>query len=727
LTPHHPGPCSKEPSARALVAGRIPIVLAWLALATGLTLWLPSIDEAQLGALGDLVPADSEAIETEERARELFSLPLLSRTLVVARDDDGIAPGPRRRALRFLAGLNLRERPPFEDVLAAVPLSNRGGMVDSGEVGTAVMAYLFLSPDLGQTGQMNLARLVANELEARMPGSEGQVSGAIAAREARGTLIREHLPLVEAVTLVVVVVLTALAFRSLIVPLVGLLAVAVSYLVAVRILSQVGHWADVSVPREVEPVIVALIFGVVTDYLIFQAARYRHYLQEGVSVRDACARGTADVGPVIAAAGAMVAAAALALLVADVGFMRAFGPGVAVAVVVAVAVALTLIPALFALFGRALFWPRGLAGTPGDRSRLPRLAANRPVAVAAATTAGLVLCATGLFHLRTGNDLFAALPPTSEPRQGFEAAAHAFAPGIVGPTTVLVEAPGLSNTALKRFGRVLEQNRRVAGVVGAANLPPDFEDGVFRTADAARFIVVLEDTPLGSGAIRALDRIRASSPEILRRAGLAGANVSFGGDTALSAEVVAGTTDSLFHVAPVALAAVYALLVLLLRRWVIPLLLLFAGALSVAAALGLTAYVFLEVLGQGELTFFVPFAAAVLLLALGCDYSALIAKQINDEAARRPLREAVVEGGARATTAISAAGVILALSFAALFLIPVRSFDQFAFTMTAGLLIDTFLVRSLLIPSLIALEGDIRQRAAPAGLPASSPDARDRP
>jgi len=144
---------------------------------------------------------------------------------------------------------------------------------------------------------------------------------------------------------------------------------------------------------------------------------------------------------------------------------------------------------------------------------------------------------------------------------------------------------------------------------------------------------------------------------------------------------------------------------LFLRAVVAPLYLVAASALTLAAALGITVYTFQGLLGFGEITYFVPFAAAVLLLSLGSDYNVFLAGDIWAEARRRPLREAVEVAGARAATPITVAGIVLAGSFALLALVPVRPFRELALAMAVGLLLDAFLVRTLLVPALIVLVG----------------------
>jgi len=160
-----------------------------------------------------------------------------------------------------------------------------------------------------------------------------------------------------------------------------------------------------------------------------------------------------------------------------------------------------------------------------------------------------------------------------------------------------------------------------------------------------------------------------------------------------------------WRIAIVALGVNLLLLVIFLRSVVAPLVLLATSVLALAATLGIATFVFQDFLGYDELTYYVPFAAAVLLVSLGSDYNVFIAGQISAEARRRPLREAVAVATPRASRAISIAGLALAASFAALALVQLRVFRELAFVLAVGVILDAFLVRSLLVPSLIALIG----------------------
>lgn len=198
---------------------------------------------------------------------------------------------------------------------------------------------------------------------------------------------------------------------------------------------------------------------------------------------------------------------------------------------------------------------------------------------------------------------------------------------------------------------------------------------------------------------------------MLSRSGLAGVRASFAGDTALAAETVSAVRSDGFRIGPVVLLVNLVLLALFLRAVWAPLYLLAASVLGLAAALGLTTWFMEHLLGHDDLTYYVPFAAIVLLLSLGSDYNIFVVGRIWQAARDRPLREAIVEAAPRASATVTTAGLTLAGSFALLALIPIRPMRELAFAMAAGILLDTFVIRSLLVPSLLAL---FRPRRDPA-------------
>jgi putative drug exporter of the RND superfamily len=702
--------------ARWIVRLRWAIVVAWIAAATLVTISLPTIRQAQVGSLGDLVPRDAHAVDAERRSYELFGFPLLSRTIVVERDGRGLSPQRQLATYRRAAELNLHRLPGLDGIGGAIAVTNGVGRPRfAREHATTALTYLFFGQDIGQIGRTGLAsRLVARHVKAP-PGGDVGITGAIPARYEQALIIEHRLPLIELATVLLIGLAVGAYFRAPGAPLLALATVAIAYLVAIRVIAAIGEAVGVSVPSEVEPVIVVLLFGVITDYVIFFTSHFRTHVAAGVAPRTAAERTTAELLPIITTCGLTVAAGSAALVVARLGFFQAFGPGMAMAVLIALAVSITFVPAALSIAGSAVLWPSARrAPRPRSRgrsltTRAVELAVHRPLPVVAACLAVLAVCASGMLKLDLGNSLIRGLPEDSGPRRAYSEASSGFAPGILSPTVVVVEQPGIVGrpAALARLQRELGEQPGVAAVVGPAQnpLPADFGAVRARNGAAARYLVILSDDPLGSLAIARLRQLRARMPALLREAGLPDARVGIAGDTALSEETISDAVSDLKRVIPAVLLAILVVLAVFLRGLVAPLYLVAASLLGPLAALGLATYVFGDIRGYGELTYFVPVAASVLLVALGSDYNVFLAGRVWEEARTRPLARAIVEGASSASHAIAAAGVVLAASFALLALVPVRSFRELAFVMGAGLLIDAFVVRTVLIPALIALVG----------------------
>jgi RND superfamily putative drug exporter len=698
-----------------LVRLRLLVVPAWIAAAVLATISLPAFTDRPASATGGLVPTSSGSLAVEHEGVEAFGSPLLSRVAVVQRDPDGLSLDAQRRAVRRAVRIDRGRDPAMRSIAFALPISNAERLFPSSrEQGTTVITFLYFRPAVTTTAQLALAHTYERRIRSVGDPVSG-VTGTIPAREAEFDQINRTLPLVEIATVGLIALLLLIVFRGIGAPLVVLGAAGLSYLISVRVLTWVADRMGTEVPREVEPVLVALLLGLTTDYAVFFLAGARRRLVEGESRVEAAQRSARLVLPITITAGLIVAVGSGSLVIGNLGFFRAFGPGMAVTVLVTLAVTVTLVPALIAVFGRALFWPGLRESSPREPSRVRRalgwVATARPVAalLVLATAAVLVIAALEARSTALGLTLLHGLPSSSEVRRAATDAGEGFAPGIVAPTEILLRGHGLAErrAGLERLQSALEQERGVAGVVGIRDQPRQVDRPLFvnEQGAAARFAVIFDDDPLSSHAIHALRRLEDDLPSLLRRSGLGGVHSGIAGDTALAKDSVETIHGDIARVAVALLLANLVLLAIFLRALLAPLYLLAASVLALTAAIGVTTWVFQDFLGHQNLTYYVPFAAAVLLLSLGSDYNIFIAGRIWQEAERRPLREAIRYATPRASGTIAIAGLTLAGSFALLALIPIRPMRELAFVMAAGILIDTFLVRSILVPSLMATFG----------------------
>jgi RND superfamily putative drug exporter len=744
-------------------------VLAWIGAAVAAVIYLPAPSSESGAGVSDLVPSNAPAVRAEEASFRAFDVPVLARVMVVQRNPDGLSLEAQRRVVERAATLDASTVPiERRPIPGAIPILNTLRLFPgSREGGTTAITYLLFRPDQSVADQVTLANRYArgfNQPDDHLVG----VTGPVPARQAQTDLIAQWLPWVEAVTIALIVLILGLYFRAVGAPLLTLAAAFIAYLIALRVIEWFAERAGTSVPQDVEPVVVALLLGVITDYSVFFLSGYRRRLEAGEERLEGAQHTSGAVVPIVFTAGLIVAASSAALLAAKLGFLRSFGPALGVTVLVSLLVAITFVPAMMAIAGRGLFWPGRRRPAPAEapapqpdadvdasgaaeadepsspqRRRFSWFASARPVAavIAALCLAVLLAGAWGLGHARFGFPLISGLPSDNGVARAADAAEEGFAPGVLSPTEILLQGSGF-DSKLSQLGTLqhsLEQVRGVAGVLGP-ELPPsvaalaaaarasgadgligsgqgvpaggssadeDAAKSIIVSSDGrtARLVVIMDSDPLGPDAIDTLHRIQVAMPGLLAHAGLAGVRPAYAGDTALSEESIQQTYSDLVRVGIAAILISMLLLAVFLRGLVAPLYLLASSVIALGASLGVTVFVFQDLLGFSGLTYYIPFAAAVLLVSLGSDYNIFVVGRIWDEARVRPLREAIAGAGPRAARTISVAGMVLAGSFAVLALVPLVQFREFAFVMAVGILIDTFLVRSLLVPSLIAVFG----------------------
>jgi RND superfamily putative drug exporter len=700
-----------------LVTGlRLAIILGWAAAVVAAVLYLPPLSSS--GGLSNLTPAGSAAARADADATRLFGYPLEPSVAIVQR---GVRPADVDKAAR--AGVSYDRSASIPGLAAVIPLPNDGGVPPSitsfpgGAAGllagvrqrtTTIVTYLDFRTSATMAQQVNDAHLYASRYLTHVVG----VTGPTAAQYEQGSIIASDLGWVELFTVLAIALIVGVRFRSAGAPLATLVCAGTAYLLAVRLVAWGARRAGVDLPQDVDPVLVVLLLGVTTDYCVFFLAGMRSRLAAGAG-RLAAARGsTAESAPIVFAAGLIVAAGTGALAVARGGLLRSFGPGLAATVLVAMAVSLTLMPALLAVFGGLMFRRVRESGQPRS-SRAARFATSKPVAllVAAGCVAGLGIAGTYARGLGLGSPLISEMPASSEVARAGAAAAAGFAPGILAPTEVLAIGPGLvsggtSSAATNRLESELRHQPGVAIAVGPSAGPASSRNPLIaRGGGAVRFALVYNTDPLNATAIGQVRDLKARLTALGRTAGLRGVRYEVGGQTALTADAINSTASDLWRVGAAIAVVTLLLLLIFLRALLAPVYLLAASLLAVLATLGLTVVVCQVAFGSGDQVYFVPFAAGVLLVALGSDYNVFVVGRIWEEARSLPVRDAVAVAAPRASRAITTAGIALAASFGLLAVIPLEQFRQMAIIMALGVLLDTIVVRSLLVPALVALFG----------------------
>jgi putative drug exporter of the RND superfamily len=518
--------------AFVVVGLRYLIVGAWAVDVVLAILFLPPLN-ATSGGPSELIPPGSAAAHAESDVARLFGFPIDAAVAIVQRDPHGMPTATRDRAIRqaitvdrrlsgqpgqlaqlatAAAALAKAGQPDAAQVLSgsvspgppsgiaglagAFPLPNTAGLLHgTNEQSTTVITFLYFRPGTSFEAQTAGANAYVHWFLNRPADHVVGVTGPVPAEYDQSQIIGKDLEWVELLTVLAIALIVGLRFRSVGAPLATLTCAAAAYILAVRTVAWLAQRMGVTLPPDLDPVLVVLLLGVTTDYTVFFLDGMRARLAGGVPRVRAARLATAEFAPIIVAAGVIVAAASASLAVARTQLLSAFGPGLALTVLTAMATSMTLGPALMAIFGGLLFRPvprwlrrQGVsrregggreATRPGSRwnlgTRAARLAAARPVAllIAAACTAGLLAAAWGAHAIRLGSPLIRELPASSPAARAGTAAADGFAPGILSLTEFLVIGPDAAGqtAALTRLQHELAVQPGVAEVAGPASLP----------------------------------------------------------------------------------------------------------------------------------------------------------------------------------------------------------------------------------------------------------------
>ena len=702
------------PVARTFGATVVRLRLLLLPVAVALGVWLgmhADLATNDQGGLIRLIPSGSPATVAQQRAGTMFSVPFAADAVVVEHDGDGLATAEQQAVYQQALANDRGAHSGAGPAMLAIPITNtQGATPGSTGSSTTALTYLAFPADTPLAQRVSMANAYAAQAANRRGAAVVGVTGAQPADLHQGRLIDNALDRVEIATVVLILVVVGLLFRSLLAPAAVIGLAALAYLAGLALQAELARRFGLQKPDSLRPLMIALVLGIVTDYCIFYLSAAREQLRAGETRLAAARHVGSEITPIVVVSGLILAAGLCMLRVSSVGFFRDLGPSLAVAVVAAVVASILLMPALVGVFGSALFWPRRLVSPPAEPRprRFMRIAVRKPVAltVALLCVAGLLVGADVAGRLRLGLTPIRGLPQSAVERRAADAAAQGFAPGMIAPTQVIVAQTGVSGrtSQVDQLEQELHDQPGVAAVVGPAALPPLLGDDpmVAKDGSAVRFLIAFTSDPHGASAIDRLSGLEQAMPDLLQRAGLGGARASYAGDTPLAQETVNALTDDALRIAVAVILVNLVLLMLFLRAVIGPVLLVGASLLAVAAAVGISTWVLQDWLGHETVTAFVPFIAAVLLVSLGSDYNVFVTGRVWQEARRRPLPDAVAVAAPRASRALRTAGITLAGSFGLLVLVPILAFREFALMMAVGVLLETLLVRSLLVPALIA-------------------------
>lgn len=538
------------------------------------------------------------------------------------------------------------------------------------------------------------------------PGLETHLTGTPALLNDISDAIKGADSTLLAATGLLVLLLLVLIYRSPLLALIPLVVVGVAFAVASGIIDLVAR-AGVAISGTSTSLLLVLMFGVGTDYCLLLVGRYSGFLRARRDAGEALADGLAQTAPAIAASGITVMLALLALLASTLSLNRTLGPVNAIGIGVVLVASLTLLPALLALAGRRAFWPRTgrVAFVPGADdeepssrgapwARIARRVLARPAAALVGSVLVLGVLSLGLFAYHVDADVLAQFRSSTDGTRGYDIVRSEFPRGLLAPTTAMIVRGGAPVTP-SEIQAVRARLLSVAGVASATT------SRVSRDGRAVALSVVFTDDPYGSAALARVQEMR----KVVSGAA-PGVRVVFGDGTANRLDFKNAARRDFKVMAPLVLVVVLLTLIVLLRAVVAPLYLIATVVLSFLATLGISVVLFRLVLGERSFDPELPIFAFIFLVALGSDYTIFLMSRVREEARTVSTREAALRAVTATGPTITSAGIVLAGTFAVLIVLPITILVEIGIAVAIGVLLDTFLVRTLTVPALASLVGD---------------------
>jgi putative drug exporter of the RND superfamily len=659
----------------AFVCGRRSkylVVVFWVLVVAALGGLAGKLQGAEKNDASAYLPSSAESTQ-ELNEQNLFQSKNLNPALVVYVRDSGVTAADLAKAkadARYFASLpavNGRVAPPVVST-------------DHKAIQTVVGADLGYNSDIGG--------FVTNVKNAASSGSAGlsvYVGGPAASAADQIKIFKGIDTTLLYATLAVVIVLLLLTYRSPVLWVLPILSAGVALTVAQAVIYLLTQHANLTVNGQSEGILVVLVIGASTDYALLLIARYREELRRHADRHEAMAVALRRAGPAIIASGLTVVAGMLCLLAAESNDISGLGPVAAIGIGVGLIAMITLLPALLVVFGRWIFWPvKPGFGSPeptsrGVWSRVGQAIGRRPRTVWMVTALLLAIGALGLVGFKFGPltvaQSFRGTPPSITAQN---VVAEHFPAGSGEPVDVIASA-----------GSAGQVRTALAAAHGIASVtPPVIKDG-------RAFLQATTTMPPDSQAAYTLvDKVRTTVHAI------PSAEAKVGGGTAINKDVESAATHDRDLLIPLILGVVLLILGMLLRAIVAPLVLIATVVLSFAAALGISALFFQHVFGFAGADTGMPLFVFVFLVALGIDYNIFLMTRVREESIRSGTRRGALTGLAATGGVITSAGLVLAGTFAMLSTLPLVEFTEIGFAVALGVLLDTIVVRSVLVTAL---------------------------
>ncbi len=676
---------------RLVTAHPWKVIAVWVAAAFVIVPLSPTLADVSNADQSSFLPAAKESMRAQKIAERAFPAASgATGTFVVERPDGGKLTAAQRADVARMA-----KRVDGEHVTHVNSVTTSKEQLSKD--GTAQLVSVAFAGQANDDPVLDAVAAVREHAKTALAGTglEAKLTGDAAITVDTKDSFGAAESITFLATLILIVLLVGFIFRSPIAAFLPILTIGVVYTLATSLVALTAKLAHFEVDESLTTLLIVVLFGIGTDYILFLLFRYRERLRAGDESRAAVAFSVHRVGEAVASSASVVIAAFLAMLLAQLGFLSAMAPGLAISVAVMLLAGLTLVPAVMTVAGPRLFWPsKHWQKTPEGAlfKRGGQAIARHPGRNALGAGGILVVLAVASLFFTSSYQF--DLPKGMESSEAIDQIQAAFPAGASSPSDVYVRnASGVTAADTAKLTAALK------GVDGVASVASPV---LSKDRTVAKVAVTLEDDPTSNAA---MDLVAGPVRDAAHASG-AGQEVRVGGETSAYVDLRDTINRDMSVVFPVAAAIIALILALLLRSLVAPLYLLAAVALGFAATLGAGVILFQGIGGESGLLFMLPILLYLFVVAIGTDYNILMTAR---------LREEVIEGNDSRTSAdlsvehagptVAAAGVILAGTFASLTLTGISFLVQMGATVAIGVVLVSMVMATGFVPSLSALIG----------------------
>lgn len=673
-------------------------IIAWLVLMVGLSAG-PRLGDYKVSNFQSL-PDEAQSIIAEKKTAEIFPNEQGTPGILVFHNEKGdISP---EEVNQILEGINAAGIKGIETILdiSTLPPQALTGFISKD--GSTMIVPMELQQGLGNSEYAEIndkASNIGNDIAETFEGMSFYITGPAGIAGDTLKLFEQADVVLLLATIAIILVLLIAIYRSPLLAFIPLLATVIVYQVVNQSVALLGA-GGLEINNSTTSIMSILLFAAVIDYSLFVFSRYREELNKVESKHEAMKHAMRATGEPVFFAGGTVLAAMLILFFANFRDYQNFAPIFGVAMLFIMLASITLVPALFTLFGRKAFWPKvpkyghEKEVKHGIWGPIAKFVVNKPGFAGGIVGIFLLITAFNMFNLDFEFDSVKKFPEDLPSRVGYEIVETRYDKGELAPTTLLIESnQAMDQNEVTAFTEKLTENDNIASV----RLTAQSED-----TKALKLSVVLAIDPYSTEAMDMITDLRENTPDLLKELSISGESYYSGVTAKLVDERDVNNRD-IITIVILETLLILVLLFALTRSIRMPIYMMTTILLSYVSALGLGIFLVDVLFGYDALSTRVPVYAFIFLVALGIDYNIILVSRFIEERKAHRVKDALEIAIRNTGGVISSAGIILAATFAALTTMPIADLFVFGFIVAIGILIDTFLVRGMLLPALILL------------------------